>query len=167
MRDLKLPMTAVEIGCAEGLFSNDLLTGGIEKLYMVDNWGTISGQKGDGGFEQEWHNKNYQDAVKRVERFGDKAVILRGMSDAMSIHVPDNSLGLVYIDCDHSYEGVFKDLSVWIHKLVDGGIMAGHDYLARQYGVKKAVADFTHGKFTVYLIPEDKDEDAGFYFLNK
>jgi len=167
LKELGLPLIGAEIGTAEGLFSNDLLNGGLEKLYSVDAWATIPGQKGDGGFDQAWHDKNYQDAVKRLEPHGEKSVILRGLSGAMSIHVPDNSLGLVYVDCDHSYEGCFKDLCVWMPKLVEGGVMAMHDFLARQYGVKKAVEDFTHGKYTVHLIPEDKDEDAGAYFLNK
>jgi len=49
LKDLGLPMVAVEIGVAEGYNSIDLLNNGILKLYMVDNWGTINGQRGDGG----------------------------------------------------------------------------------------------------------------------
>lgn len=167
MKELGLPMIGVECGVAEAFHSNDLLTGGLEKLYSVDTWSTIPGQSGDGGSNQEWHDKNYKAAMKRLEPHGEKSIILRGMSEAMSIKVPDNSLGLVYLDADHSYEGVFKDLTVWIHKLVDGGIMASHDYEAKQYGVKKAFHDFCNGKFKIHTIPEDKDEDAGCYFINK
>ena len=35
-----LPLTAAEIGIAEGYNSADLLNAGIEKLYMVDAWQT-------------------------------------------------------------------------------------------------------------------------------
>lgn len=167
MKELGLPMIGAELGVAEAFHSNDLLEGGLEKLFSIDVWATIPNQKGDGGFDQEWHDLNYAKAVLRLAKHGKKSVILRGYSEAMSIHVPDNSLGLVYIDADHSYEGVFKDLTVWFPKVVEGGIIAGHDYLARQYGVNLAVQDFTNGKFKVHIIWEDKREDSGFYFINK
>jgi hypothetical protein len=166
MRELKLPMMAAEIGVAEGYFSAELLHGGMEKLYMVDIWRTEN-VKGDGSMPQEWHDKNYNSAMLRVGNFLDKVVILKGFSEAKSIHVPDNSLGLVYLDAGHSYEDVFKDLTVWIPKLIEGGIMAGHDYLNKAYGVYEAVEYFTNGKFTVNIITENKDEDSGFWFLNK
>jgi hypothetical protein len=166
MRELDLPMIAAEIGVAEGNFSKDLLAGGIDKLYLVDIWKTES-VKGDGSSPQEWHDKNYSNMLKHIEPYKEKSVVLKGFSEAMSIRIPDGSLGMVYLDAGHSYDDVFKDLTVWIHKLVPGGIMAGHDYLARQYGVWDAVHAFTNGKYKVMTIPENKDEDAGFYFINK
>lgn len=166
MRELKLPMVAAEIGVAEGYNSADLLTNGIEKLYCVDIWKTEK-VLGDGSFDQEWHDKNYRVAMHRLEPFGDRAVILKGFSEKMAIHVPDNSLGLLYLDAGHSYADVYVDLTVWIPKVVDGGIVAGHDYLNNAYGVYRAVEDFTNGKFKVRVIPEDKSEDAGFWFINK
>lgn len=164
MRELKLPMIAAEIGVAEGYNSADLLSNGIEKLYMVDIWKTEN-VVGDGASTKEWHDKNYSLAMNRVAQYGDKAVILKGFSVAMSIQVPDNSLGLLYLDAGHSYADVYKDLTAWFPKVVPLGIMAFHDYLAPQYGVKRAVDEFArnHG-FQVNIIPEDKDEDAGAWF---
>lgn len=166
MRELGLPMISAEIGVAEGLFSADLLKAGMEKHFLVDIWKSEP-VKGDGSSPQSWHDKNYADAIERVKPFGEKAVILKGFSKGMSIHVPDNSLGLVYLDAGHSYADVYMDLAVWIHKLVKGGIMAGHDFLNKAYGVQRAVYDFANGKYKVNVIHEDKDEDAGFFFLNK
>lgn len=166
MKELGLPMIGVEIGVAEGYNSADLLAGGLEKLYMVDIWKTEK-VEGDGSSDQEWHDKNYRATMFRVKKFGDKAVILKGFSEAMSIHVPDNSLGLVYLDGGHSYADVYMDLTIWIHKAVHGAVIAGHDYLNRSYGVRRAVEDFTNGKYKVHVIEENKDEDSGFYFLNK
>jgi len=161
-----LPKIAVEVGVAEGYNSADLLTAGIEKLYMVDAWQTLN-QKGDGAFEQDWHDANFEKAKERVSKFGDKAVILRGLSTEMCNSVADNSLGLVYIDCDHSYDGVMNDLKAWWPKVVEGGIIAGHDYLNTAYGVYDAVKDFTEGLMPVHLISENKHDDAGFYFIKK
>jgi hypothetical protein len=160
--DLSLP--AAEIGVAEGYFSNDILSWGVAKLYMVDNWGTIDGVTGDGNSPQEWHESNMQKAIARVERFGDKAVILQGMSVAMADLVPDDSLGLLYLDAGHSFESVLSDLEAWFPKVKAGGLIAGHDYMMSWYGVEKAVKQFTRGRYEVHVIPEDKKEDAGFWF---
>lgn len=166
MKELGLPMIGAEIGVAEGYFSNDLLEQGLEKLYSVDAWMTLN-VKGDGASSQVWHDKNYQAAIDRLAKHGNKSIILRGISEAMSIRVADDHLGLLYLDAGHSYEDVFKDLTVWYPKVVNGGIISGHDYENRSYGVKQAVQDFTHGRFKVYTIPENKAEDAGFIFINK
>ncbi|MGE5307585.1 MAG: class I SAM-dependent methyltransferase, partial [Deltaproteobacteria bacterium] len=44
---------------------------------------------------------------------------------------------LIFIDGDHGYEGVKSDIELWKGKVVDGGILAFHDYTFP--GVKKAV----------------------------
>lgn len=40
----------------------------------------------------------------------------------------DGSLDLVFIDGDHSYEGVRADIDAWLPKVRKGGVIAGHDY---------------------------------------
>lgn len=165
MKRLGLPMVAAELGVAEGYNSADLLDNGIEKLYMVDAWETLP-QRGDGGFPKDWHESNLAAALKRVSKHGDKAVILRGYTNVMAKEVEDNSLGLVYIDADHSYAGCRNDVLAWWPKLVKGGIMAFHDYEMRQYGVKEAVQEWAREhKLEVHLIPENKPEDAGAWII--
>jgi hypothetical protein len=172
LKYFKLPLTAIEIGVAEGYNSFDLLKNGIEKLYMVDNWGTIDGITGDGNFPQQWHDKNYSDAMKRVSAFSEKVTVLRGLSQLMCDLVEDDSVSLLYLDGDHSYEGVMRDLRLWYPKVVKGGIIAGHDYLNKSYGVNKAVSDFMwdvscgrDNNCEPMLIPEDNECDAGFWFV--
>lgn len=154
-----------EIGVAEGRSSFDFLSMGIEALYMVDAWQTLD-QTGDGGFPQEWHDKNYLDAVERVKSFGDKARILRGKSVDMAQQIKDGMLDWIYIDANHSYEGCAKDLIAWEKKVRLGGIIAGHDYLAPQYGVFKAVQDFcyVHGYSPIHTILEESIENTSFWF---
>lgn len=164
---LNLPLSAVEVGTAEGYNAEDLLKAGMQKLYLVDNWATIESQAGDGGFNQEWHDKNYEAAMLRIKPYGNKAIVLRGLSVDMAKEVPDGSLGLVYLDGDHSYEGVMRDLKAWFPKLVQNGVMAGHDYLNTAYGVRSAVMDFGAGAYEIHIIEENKEVDAGFYFIKK
>lgn len=166
VKDLGLPLIGAELGVAEGYFSNDLLDGGLEKLYMVDAWATLN-VKGDGANDQDWHDMNMNNALKRVRKHGDKAVVLRGLTAEMAFLVPDGSLGLLYLDAGHDYGSVLNDLQTWFPKVVSGGVIAGHDFLNTAYGVFQAVHDFTHGKFEVFTISENKPEDAGFLFLKK
>jgi len=157
--------TIAEIGTAEGLFASDILNWPVtKKLYCVDNWGTIANQSGDGGSPQSWHDKNYSDAMIRLS--SDKVNVLRGMSWDMAARVDDESLDLLYIDCCHTYACVKLDINAWISKVKTGGIGAFHDYENKAYGVKQAVEEFCNGKYKIQLLPENKMEDAGAYFIN-
>ena len=159
---------AVEIGVAEGYFSADILAWPLKfpRVYMVDRWMSVATQKGDASNSQSWHDKNLSDAQARVAKFGDRAVFLRGDSVEMANQVPDGSLALVYIDGDHSYEGCLRDIMAWFPKLGPGAVMGFHDYENPVYGVKQAVGVFTTAhSLPVRLLPEDKMEDAGAYFI--
>lgn len=168
MKYLGLPMIAAELGVAEAYFSDELLTNGIERLYSIDVWNCIQGQRGDGGSEKSWHLKNFEAAKERLKKHGDKSVILRGFTNEMAWMIPDNTCGLIYVDCDHSYEAVKQDIRNYWGKLVMGGIMAFHDFEseAANYGVKQAVYEWAgEHDLAVYLISEDKSEDAGAMFF--
>jgi hypothetical protein len=158
------PVTA-EIGVAEGFFSRDIIETCKSSLhYCIDSWEQLP-QTGDGGFDQEWHTKNYGATVSLLKPYGDRVHILRGLSWRMAQHVPDNSLDLLYIDGDHSYEGVKKDLESWYPKVKPGAVIAGHDFINPAYGVFEAVGHFTQARsIKVFVIKEDHDADAGFYF---
>ena len=41
---------------------------------------------------------------------------------------PDASVDLVFIDADHSYDAVRRDIRSWHGKLKPGALMAGHDW---------------------------------------
>lgn len=157
-----------EVGVAEGYFSADMLSWGIQTLYMVDMWECSPSMRGDAASPQGWHDANYEAAKLRASKYEGKYQILRGPSARMAQHVQGGTLDLIHIDGDHSYEGVLADLNAWYPKMKSGGIISGHDYLARQYGVKEAVAAFRRAhniQTAVHVMQEDKDEDAGFYFV--
>jgi hypothetical protein len=159
------PVTA-ELGVAEGFFSTEILSKWNPALhYAVDNWSPI-GDKGDGSFPKEWHDKNYEDAMKRMDPFKKVVKILRGPTWRMCQHVPDKTLDIVYIDADHSYEGVKKDLEAWYPKVKPGGVIAGHDFINPAYGVSQAVNEFALNNkgIKVNVIKENHDDDAGFWF---
>lgn len=54
----------------------------------------------------------------------------------------DNTLGFIYLDGDHRYEGISADIKAWWPKVKPGAMMAGHDYSSAFPDVVRAVNDF-------------------------
>lgn len=84
----------------------------------------------------------------------------------MAEQIPDNSVGMIYIDADHSYEGVKADIEAYYPKLVSGGLMCFHDYESPDYEVKRAVLEFcNNNNYIPITIPENDQYDTGAYFI--
>jgi len=160
--EFSLPRIVAEVCCAEGRFSKEMYDWGVERLYLVDLFESMPFIEGCASFDDSWHLENYK---KVVSQFGDKpnVTILKGFSHKMAECVPDESLGLVYVDGDHRYDGVKTDIRFWWPKLAPGGIMAFHDFHDEGgYGVKRAVVEFMKGERGINIIQEDgKLENIG------
>lgn len=164
LKEKGLLYAGAEVGVAEGRSSLEFMNWGFEKLYLVDMWAHIPNQHGDSASPQVWHNLNLTGCKEKMKPFGDKVIFLKGDSVAMSSKIKPNSLGFVYIDANHSYEGALRDLKAWTPKLKKGGIMAGHDY-NHIYGVKEAVNEFCASRgYEVNVLPERDIENQGFWF---
>lgn len=72
-----------------------------------------------------------------LEKFGSRATLIREKSWLGANQFDDGSLDIVYIDGDHTYEAVVKDLAAWYPKVKKGGILCGDDI--GWSGVKGAV----------------------------
>ena len=153
-----------EIGVAEGRYSKEICEWGAPKVYLVDRWMSVPTQSGDASSSQKWHDNNFAGCQANVA--GYNVEFLRGDSVEMADRVPDGSLSLVYVDADHSYEGVKRDIEAWFPKLMVGGIFAFHDYLSPAYGVKRAVEEFCADKYDIELLMENGEiENVGAYFI--
>ena len=64
--------------------------------------------------------------------------LYRSSSEVIAPLIPNMSIDAIYIDGDHSYEGVLRDIILWKDKVKQGGIIVGDDYPLLP-GVKKAV----------------------------
>lgn len=63
----------------------------------------------------------------------------------------DNSIDFIFVDGDHSFEGVDRDLAAWLPKLKFGGVIAGDDITNPDYpdiisAVLKNISDVTIDK---------------------
>ncbi len=56
---------------------------------------------------------------------------IQGLSEEIVPTLEDESFDLIYVDGDHSYEGVKKDIICCWPKLKKGGLMVFHDYSER------------------------------------
>tara|TARA_R110002110_G_scaffold111797_1_gene278281 strand:- start:1958 stop:2590 length:633 start_codon:yes stop_codon:yes gene_type:complete len=85
-----------------------------------------------------------EDSLKAVERFD------------------DDELDLVFIDAIHLYEEVKKDISAWMLKVKNGGVLCGDDYVQQFPGVIRAVDEIfgdkkivKGGVWSVVLVKEE------------
>ena len=141
---------AIEIGVADGKFSKILLdTCRFKKIYLLDTWKHFD----DGSYNcscnkaQQEQDKIYQNVVSAMSMYGDKVEVIRGDSTIEFQKFQDNYFDFIYIDANHEYEPVKKDIYNWYPKAKIGGVFAGHDYMngvmrTGVFGVKSAVDEF-------------------------
>ena len=139
-KNLKGPLVGVEIGVWGAGHACDLLhnLNNIKTLYLVDpytDYEEYPELKGLG-------DKTFQDANNRLKKFSDKAVFIRKMSEDCVDNFEDNSLDFCYIDGNHAYDYIKKDIELYYPKVKPGGILGGHDFSTCHPGVPKAVIEF-------------------------
>lgn len=120
------PVVGAEIGIWKGKMSSRLLQRPDLKLYMVDHWLEVAGYE-EGIFSAENQENNKRTAELATSFAKNRRVILHMPSADASERVTE-PLDFVYIDGDHSYNGVYSDIENWIGKIKDGGLIGGHDY---------------------------------------
>jgi cephalosporin hydroxylase len=139
----------VEVGVQYGKYSRIILSTWGGHLTMVDAWREFpKDQYVDlANVSETEHLRNMAWAVENVQAYMGRYEIVRALSTDAAARHGDRSLDFVYLDADHSYEGVMKDLEAWRPKVRPGGMLCGHDYLDAvieegNFGVKTAVNKF-------------------------
>ena len=87
-----------------------------------------------------------------AEKYTDRLVPIQGDSSTMAKDVPP--VDLVFIDGDHSYNGVTKDIVAYREKVLPGGIFSGHDidYPGVYRAVNELVVDYDVGPNNVWFV---------------
>ena len=154
-----------EIGVWRGSSTEKFLTREPSMLHLVDSWSVVPYKT-----NKEWGTyQNYldryaqltggnteEDFQKYYDRIHDEVNIKYGIRDNVTLHRMtsdewfekfDSKLDWIYIDGDHSYKGVLRDLeNAW--KIVKkGGYILGDDFMWPyqkwgKEGVHKAVCEF-------------------------
>jgi hypothetical protein len=149
----------VEIGVHKGDFSAQILqTLNPKELHLVDPWKheesdmykeAWQGGKTLGG--QHEMDGRYETVCLRFasEIRSGHVIIHRNYSSIVLNTFPDGYFDWVYIDGNHYYEYVKKDLEISFNKTKPGGYVTGDDYVDGgwwQGGIKRAVDEFVREK---------------------
>lgn len=98
------------------------------KFFTVDTW-EGSGTEGDHD-QDKWvkEGKLYNKFKDNLSEVSNYYIPLRMTTSEASNHFVDGTVDIVFVDAEHSYEGVKNDILKWEPKVRKGGIISGHDY---------------------------------------
>ena len=101
-------------------------------------------------YSDQWdHDGFYKAVCEGLPKYKDRAIVMRGLTVKAAEFVKDMSLDFVFIDADHTSDGVRADIEAWLPKVRAGGVMAGHDI--DWPTVRCVVTDY----FPTYLMAKD------------
>jgi hypothetical protein len=116
-----------EIGVFRGYFSREILFTRPEQLWLIDAWEQQTGE-----YEQDPANAQDHESSYRAVWDEFSAIpcvrILRGWSLAAANSIPNNFFDWVYLDANHTWQGITNDIWAWWRKINVGGWLCGHDY---------------------------------------
>lgn len=127
--------TFVEVGAWVGhsisFFANEIKNLGKKncRIVAIDNFKGAPNEQlqmeiakiEGGGFRRLFDNTLTQAGVI------DMVEVIEGDSVTSANNFEDNSIWGVFIDADHSTEAVIRDIKTWAPKIIQGGILSGHD----------------------------------------
>lgn len=165
-------MQVAEIGVYDGesTFTYiDIIKKNKGKLFLIDTWmGNVGETQGPHRYNPNTWYDVYTKLRNKIKFKGYKKITKFYKMDSNKAYklIPYKSLDLCFIDGDHGYKGVMKDINNYKSKVKSGGILAGHDYnidyqigqeysedvLENQgshYGVSKAVIEVFGDKFSL------------------
>ena len=120
----------VEIGVLKGktLFS---VLDACPKLSMigVDQWKVLPLREDENAetysvFDMQ---KIEADVHRKMIEYGGRCQIFKGDSVSQASRIRDESVDFVFIDGDHTENGVRRDIEAWAPKVRSGGMILGHD----------------------------------------
>lgn len=124
----------VEIGSYLGASAN-FLAAGVKakegKVFAVDTWENQGMTEGP--------RDTYTEFLQNTSTLKDWIVPMRGQSSDMAKSF-DDKIDLLFIDGDHSYDGVVSDIKAWLPKLRDNGMVIFHDWEWAE-GVRRAIEE--------------------------
>lgn len=150
-----------EVGVWEGEYAEVLCKANPSlHLLCVDRWAPYPGYL-DHQTPEELASA-YQTAVNRLRPH--RVSLMKMSSLEAAQRVPDRSLDFVYLDANHTFDGLTADLEAWTPKVKVGGRIAGHDYhqFRRSRGIRviEAVHAYTtaHGIRPWFVLGRRQDQ---------
>lgn len=162
LKGMSLDGFGVEVGVEYGINAEMILaTSGLKRLYLIDAWDYVPGHdpRGFGVGYNDWKSV-FNQCQYRMQRFSDRAVMMRSVSNEIVKSFADGFFDFVYIDANHMSPWINEDLENWFPKVKVGGIIGGHDFLTRnepafQCDVQCVVEGFFFRRKEIIHVTED------------
>ena len=159
-----------EVGIGYGFHAKEILNNtDVDMLYLIDphipysNDGFPRDVANFGGF-QKLDNNIRTNLLQHHDRY---QWFKQSSTTITQKQIPDNTLDLVFIDGDHSYQAVQNDLRFWWKKIRNGGWILGDDYSSCHPGTKRAVDDFASEFHLQISFLTKPNNDYPIYFFVK
>ena len=161
----------LEIGIFKGEFFDFLITEcNHNNVDGVDLFRGIvgSGDHDGNNMSQCDMDLKYHELKKKYEK-QESINLYKSYSHDYLASCPDNKYDIIYIDADHSYNGVKRDIELAYLKVKNGGYITGHDYELNMdkckhnwaFGTKQAVDEFCE-KYNQKIIAKGNDGCVSF-----
>ena len=129
----------VEVGVWKGDFSIQIWNiSSPNLLVLVDSWkfdekvrGCAPQVSGEEPLNQNFFDQAKKDTYDKFENVQNVNILDLNSLEASSKY-KDNFFDYIYIDAEHTYKAVTKDLEVWYPKLKKNGTLFGDDYYWRE-----------------------------------
>ncbi len=99
------------------------------KVYGVDRWAPAP--EAAAGAPEDWAEWPHEDHLARVQAIASghpgRAHVFRMETVTAAAFFNTRSVDMVFVDADHSYNGVISDIDAWLPKIRSGGWIVGHD----------------------------------------
>jgi len=144
--------TICEIGVRQGFNFSYLIAHYPQKAVAIDCWieDGVAGRN-DSCYDQNELERQYTRFQKSVVDKPFVQIVRKYSFDAVK-DFPDEYFDFIFIDADHTYPGISRDIVDWYPKVKKGGVLLGHDYADRRtrakngkiikFGVIQAVDEF-------------------------
>ena len=129
----------VEVGVWKGDFSKQIWNiSSPNLLVLVDSWtfdekvrGCAPQVSGEEPLSQNFFDQAKKDTYDKFKNIKNVHILDFNSQEASSKY-EDNFFDYIYIDAEHTYQAVTKDLEVWYPKLKKNGTLFGDDYYWRE-----------------------------------
>jgi len=165
-------LIGAEVGCWKGVNALSILkTLNLKKLYLIDPYKPYKDydrslqvhKRFDSlGIGKGFYDSNPQKVMNEAKRQCQENVkgfdcveFMEKTSFEAVEYLPE--LDFVYIDGNHEYEYIKKDIELYWNKIKKGGILSGHDIDSLEFpGIRKAVIEFVvYNNLDLYINVND------------
>lgn len=145
-------LAIVEVGSFRGKSTAHLAAGGKAgfgaKVWAVDPWDLPGNPYGKHGFNAPEVRESFEAQLRSVGLWS-RVKPIRAFSTDAAAAWTGPKIGLLYIDGDHTEEGVRGDVEAWASHLAPGAVMAFDDYATKRNPGVKSVVDSLPGDLEI------------------